>query len=182
MDLGFLIILVGGMALLWFMSSRTRKQQQEAARFRDNLEAGQEVMTGSGLFGTVVGVDGERVTLEIAPGVTSEWLKPAIAKLVEPPLDDAEDEGEEYADDEYDEDEDYDEEYDEYEEEDGAEPSSDEGADVEIAWQDIEVPDDASSLTEEGTPDLEGASSDLEGASGEDVASDEGDTPRKDPR
>lgn len=99
-DYGFLIIILGAFALMWFMSSRTRKQQAQAARFRDNLTSGQEVMTGSGLFGTVVAVEGTVVTLEISPGVTSRWLKPAIAKLVEPPVDDAEEEDDEPVEDE----------------------------------------------------------------------------------
>src|SRR5665647_1645624 len=113
MDPSFLIILLFGVGMLWFMSRRTRKQQHEAARFRDNLEAGQEVMTGSGLFGTVVEVEGDRVTLEIAPGSTSQWIKAAISKLVEPPLED----------------------------DDGADETDDE------EWEEIEAPDDASSLT-----------------------------------
>ena len=129
-DPSFLIILVLGGGMLWFMSRRTRKQQQEAARFRDNLEAGQEVMTGSGLFGTVVEVEGDRVTLEIAPGSTSQWLKAAIAKVVEPPL---EDEDEELEDGEEPED--------EYEDVDGADEIDGE------EWEEIEAPDDASSLT-----------------------------------
>ena len=132
MDPSFLIILLFGVGVLWFMSRRTRKQQQEAARFRDNLEAGQEVMTGSGLFGTVVEVEGDRVTLEIAPGVTSQWLKAAIAKVVEPPL---EDEDEELEDGEEPEDEFEDEDVD------GADETDDE------EWEEIEAPDDASSLT-----------------------------------
>jgi len=132
MDPSFLIILLFGVGMLWFMSRRTRKQQQEAARFRDNLEAGQEVMTGSGLFGTVVEVEGDRVTLEIAPGSTSQWIKAAISKLVEPPL---EDEDEELEDGEEPED--------EFEDEDG--DGADETDDEE--WEEIEAPDDASSLT-----------------------------------
>lgn len=132
MDPSFLIILLFGVGMLWFMSRRTRKQQQEAARFRDNLEAGQEVMTGSGLFGTVVEVEGDRVTLEIAPGSTSQWLKVAIAKVVEPPL---EDEDEELEDGEEPEDEFEDEDVD------GADETDDE------EWEEIEAPDDASSLT-----------------------------------
>ena len=123
MDPTFLIFALGAIALLWFMSSRTRKQQQKASQFRDSLTAGQEVMTGSGLFGTVVDVEGDVVTLETSPGVTSRWLKPAIAKLVEPPVDDEE----------------YDDEYDDEYDEDLAE---DEDAPA--------VPDDASSLE---TPD-----------------------------
>jgi len=130
MDPSFLIILLFGVGMLWFMSRRTRKQQQEAARFRDNLEAGQEVMTGSGLFGTVVEVEGDRVTLEIAPGSTSQWLKAAIAKVVEPPLEDEELEDGEEPEDEF-----------EDEDVDGADETDDE------EWEEIEAPDDASSLT-----------------------------------
>jgi|SRR5450756_772193 len=130
MDPSFLIILLFGVGMLWFMSRRTRKQQQEAARFRDNLEAGQEVMTGSGLFGTVVEVEGDRVTLEIAPGITSQWLKAAIAKVVEPPLEDEELEDGEEPEDEF-----------EDEDVDGADETDDE------EWEEIEAPDDASSLT-----------------------------------
>ncbi len=136
MDPSFLIILLFGVGMLWFMSRRTRKQQQEAARFRDNLEAGQEVMTGSGLFGTVVEVEGDRVTLEIAPGVTSQWLKAAIAKVVEPPLEDEDEEPEdgEELEDEFE---------DEFEDEDadGADETDDE------EWEELEAPDDASSFT-----------------------------------
>ncbi|NCT90896.1 preprotein translocase subunit YajC [Cellulomonas sp. APG4] len=86
MDPILLVMLLGIVALFW-MSSRTRKQQKEAAAFRENLAPGQEVMTGSGMFGTILAVDDEVITLETAPGVTSRWLRPAIAKLVEPPVD-----------------------------------------------------------------------------------------------
>jgi preprotein translocase subunit YajC len=87
----FLIILLLGVGALFLMSNRTRKQQKEAAAFRANLTTGQEVMTGSGMFGTVVDVEDEVITLETAPGVTSRWLRPAIAKLVDPPVDEDED-------------------------------------------------------------------------------------------
>ena len=132
-----IIILALAFGAMWLMTSRTRKQQKKAAEFRANLEPGQEVMTGSGLFGTIVAVDDEAVTLETSPGVTSRWLRPAIAKLVEPPVDDDLDE------DEIDDDEDDDEEYQDDELEDGDE--SDEELEDEVP----EIPDDASSLTEE---------------------------------
>lgn len=85
MDLPFLIILVLAFGALWFMSSRTRKQQREAADFRANLAIGDEVMTGSGLFGTVTAVDGDVVTLESTPGNETRWLRAAIARRVDPP-------------------------------------------------------------------------------------------------
>ncbi|MCV2394533.1 preprotein translocase subunit YajC [Actinotalea sp. M2MS4P-6] len=95
-----LVVLFGGM---WFMSNRSRKQQQAAAAFRDHLEPGQEVMTGSGMYGTVVGVEGDVVTLETSPGVETRWYKPAIAKLVEhPEAEESYDEDDEYDEDDYD--------------------------------------------------------------------------------
>jgi preprotein translocase subunit YajC len=85
-----LIILVLAFGAMWLMTSRTRKQQREAADFRANLEVGQEVMTGSGLYGTIVDVDGDTITLESMPGNQSRWIRAAIAKLV-PPADEVED-------------------------------------------------------------------------------------------
>lgn len=99
-----IIILVIGVAAMWFMSSRARKQQREAMSFRDTLQPGQEVMTGSGLFGTVVAVEGDVVTLESTPGNQSRWLKAAIAKLVDPPVEetDEDEDAEEIEGDEFD--------------------------------------------------------------------------------
>jgi preprotein translocase subunit YajC len=75
--------------VMWLMTSRTRKQQRAAADFRANLEVGQEVMTGSGLYGTIVAVDGDTITLESTPGNRTRWIRAAIAKLVPPVEDDA---------------------------------------------------------------------------------------------
>lgn len=94
MDPTFLIILVIGLGAMWLLSSRQRKAQREQLSFRDNLQPGQRVMTGSGMYGTVVEVDGDEVTLESTPGQQSVWIKAAIARLVEPPVAD-EDEADE---------------------------------------------------------------------------------------
>ncbi|WP_240675188.1 preprotein translocase subunit YajC [Cellulomonas endophytica] len=107
MDFLLIVVLMG--AVLWFMTRNGRKQQKEAANFRSNLAPGDEVMTGSGLFGTVVAVDGDVITLESTPGQPTRWLRAAIAKRVDPPAATDEDED----DDEYeDDDEAYEDEYD----------------------------------------------------------------------
>ena len=152
-DPTFLILIFGAIILLWLMSSRTRKQQAKAAEFRDSLEPGQEVMTGSGLFGTVVEVQDDAVVLEIAPGVTSRWLKPAVLKAVEPPADD---DDAEY-DDEYDDDDvEYeDAEYDadaEYEDDDAEDDDVDAPEGEILEGESVDIPDDASSLTEDDDP------------------------------
>jgi preprotein translocase subunit YajC len=78
--------------VMWLMTSRNRKTQRQAADFRANLEVGQEVMTGSGLYGTVVAVDGDTITLESTPGNHTRWIRAAIAKLVPPAEDPTDDE------------------------------------------------------------------------------------------
>lgn len=80
----FLLIFMGlAIVAMLFMSSRARKRQAAAGEFRSTLHAGQRVMTTSGMFGTVVAVDGDKVTLITSGGQESEWLLVAIAKLVE---------------------------------------------------------------------------------------------------
>ncbi|GII99011.1 preprotein translocase subunit YajC [Sediminihabitans luteus] len=81
-----LIFAALAIGLLFFMSSRTRKQQQTQQSFRSSLAPGQEVMTASGLFGTVVAIDDENdvITLETEPGGSqTRWLRAAIAKRVD---------------------------------------------------------------------------------------------------
>ena len=125
-----LVIALLGIGMLWFMSRRTRKQQQEAMRFRDLLEPGQEVMTIGRMYGTVVEVEGDRVTLELSDGAVGQWDKTGIAKLVEPPFEDEELEDDQESEGEFDD-----------EDDDGADETDDE------EWEEIEAPDDASSLT-----------------------------------
>jgi preprotein translocase subunit YajC len=79
----FPIILVAGFYLLFMRPARMR--QRKAAETRGNVEPGVEVVTTAGLIATVVSSDDETVTLEIAPGVQSRFVKQAIARVVTPP-------------------------------------------------------------------------------------------------
>ena len=67
---------------LVLITMRTRRQQREMAEMQQRLSPGQEVMTSSGLFGTVVEVRPDSVTLQVADGVRTRWAKPAIARVV----------------------------------------------------------------------------------------------------
>ena len=80
------LILAIALGALWLMSSRTRKQQRAAQEFRNNLVPGDEVMTASGLLGTVVTVEDDVITLESSPGAHTRWIRAAIAKKIEPPV------------------------------------------------------------------------------------------------
>jgi preprotein translocase subunit YajC len=85
------LILAIALGALWLMSSRTRKQQRVAQEFRNNLVPGDEVMTASGLLGTVVAVEDDVITLESSPGAHTRWIRAAIAKKIDPPVDEIDD-------------------------------------------------------------------------------------------
>jgi len=81
-----IILAVFALAMFW-MTSKQRKAQKTAMAFLDTLAPGQRVMTASGYIGTVVAIDGDHITLESAPGGgTTTWVKGAIRKLVEEPV------------------------------------------------------------------------------------------------
>jgi preprotein translocase subunit YajC len=83
--MGALILLAVTFLLMWVLfilpqQRRMRAHQALVAR----LEAGDEVMTGSGLYGTITELDDQVVHLEIAPGTTVRVARGAVARrLVE---------------------------------------------------------------------------------------------------
>ena len=82
-----LLILAIPILLLWNMASRARRQQRDIRSVQDVLVPGAEVMTGAGMFATVVNVDDERVVLETSPGQQSTWDRRAVVKIVTRPTD-----------------------------------------------------------------------------------------------
>ncbi len=60
-----------------------RPQQQRVKAHQQvvsTLEEGDEVVTAGGLVGTVIDLDQERVTLEVAPQTKVQFLRPAISR------------------------------------------------------------------------------------------------------
>ena len=71
--------------MMYFMTRRQRKAQEQQAALQNSLEVGDRVMTTSGLYGTITDAeDGTTVTLEIAPGIETEWLRAAVREKVGP--------------------------------------------------------------------------------------------------
>lgn len=86
--LPFILIFVVGYLLL---VRPARNRQRKALENRAQLTPGVEVTTTAGLLATVVSVDDDTVTLEVAPGVHSRYIKGAIARVntpLEPEIDD----------------------------------------------------------------------------------------------
>ncbi|GGQ53925.1 preprotein translocase subunit YajC [Couchioplanes azureus] len=78
-----LIVLLFG--VMYFMMIRPQqKRRREAQAMQAALGPGDEIVTIGGLHATVVAVDDEVVTVEIAPGVNARYARPAIARVVKP--------------------------------------------------------------------------------------------------
>jgi preprotein translocase subunit YajC len=68
-------------AMMWLLlirpqQQRVRRQQALLAA----LEVGDEVITAGGMFGRLVSIDDERVSVEISPGVTIVLLRGAVSQ------------------------------------------------------------------------------------------------------
>lgn len=81
----FLIMIVGFIALMYFVMIRPqRKRQREQQDMQSNVAPGARVMTIGGLYGTVVDSDDETVTLEASDDNFLVFARQAIAKVVTP--------------------------------------------------------------------------------------------------
>ena len=79
-----LILLVGLVAMMFFASRRQRKAMQATIDLHESLAIGDRVHTSSGLQGTITAITDDDVSLEIAPGVVTTWMKMAIRDRIEP--------------------------------------------------------------------------------------------------
>jgi preprotein translocase subunit YajC len=79
--------------MMYFMTRRQRKAQEQQQTLQNSLEVGDRVMTTSGLYGTVTDADdATTISIEIAPGVETEWLRAAVREKVGPVEETIEDE------------------------------------------------------------------------------------------
>ncbi len=78
-----LIVILALFALLFMGPMRRQKRLAAQAReLRNQLEPGDQVLTTSGMYGTITAMDDESVTLEIAPGMPVRFAKAAIGQKV----------------------------------------------------------------------------------------------------
>jgi preprotein translocase subunit YajC len=76
-----LIVLLFG--VMYFMMIRPQqKRRREAEQMQKALGPGDEIVTIGGLHATVVSVDDDVVTVQIAPGVDVKFARPAIARVL----------------------------------------------------------------------------------------------------
>jgi preprotein translocase subunit YajC len=76
-----LIVLLFG--VMYFLMIRPQqKRRRQAQQMQSTLGSGDEIVTIGGLHATVVSIDDDIVTVEIAPGVHARFARPAIARVV----------------------------------------------------------------------------------------------------
>ncbi len=77
-----IIVFIAGMYFL--MIRPQQRRARELQQMQSTVGPGAEVMTGSGIYGTVTEIDEEEgvIHLEIAPGVTMRVARAAVAKVI----------------------------------------------------------------------------------------------------
>ena len=80
----FGLIALMAVAFYFLILRPQKKRQQQQQKTMNSIEPGARVMTGSGLFGTVVSVGEKQIVIEISPGVNLTMLKPAVSRVVGP--------------------------------------------------------------------------------------------------
>ena len=79
--LPFVLIVV----VFWFLVVRpARNQQKRLAATQSSATVGTEVMLGSGIYGTVVGVGDDTFDIQVSPGTTIKVAKQAVVRVIEP--------------------------------------------------------------------------------------------------
>ena len=82
-----LIIIIVLFVIAWVVLILPKQREvKRHGAFVDSLSVGDEVMTGSGIYGTLVQVDESTVLLQIAPGVEMKVARRAIASRVGEPV------------------------------------------------------------------------------------------------
>jgi len=76
--LGYLLILALPFLLLIFIVVSQRRRTQQVQALQASLAVGDEVVTTSGLFGTIVAIDDKVVTLDTGAGQTLRYDRRAI--------------------------------------------------------------------------------------------------------
>jgi preprotein translocase subunit YajC len=72
------LLLIGG--LYFLMIRPQQRQRQQAKQLQTALDVGDEVMTTSGLIGTIVEMDDDTVVLEISEGVEVRFVRQAVSR------------------------------------------------------------------------------------------------------
>jgi preprotein translocase subunit YajC len=78
----YLLMALFFVALYFLMIRPQQKRRRETEQMQRAMGPGDEIVTVGGLYGEVVEINDDVVTLEIAPGVHARYARAAIGKVV----------------------------------------------------------------------------------------------------
>jgi len=82
-DVIVLVILALPLVGIWLLIRGQQRRAQAAAALTESLRVGSDVMTTSGLYGTIVRLEDREATLLVAPGVELRFDRRAIGRVIE---------------------------------------------------------------------------------------------------
>jgi preprotein translocase subunit YajC len=80
-DVVLVVLLAIPLIGIWLLVRGQQRRTQQAAELAAGLRVGQDVITTSGLYGTVAGLDDVSVTLLVAPGVELRFDRRAVGRV-----------------------------------------------------------------------------------------------------
>ncbi|WP_280346232.1 preprotein translocase subunit YajC [Nocardia neocaledoniensis] len=81
MDFLFPLLILALLVPMFFGIRKQKREAEKVASMQESLKVGDQVVTTSGLYGTVVDLDDTTVDLEIAEEVVTTWLRQAIREV-----------------------------------------------------------------------------------------------------
>jgi preprotein translocase subunit YajC len=83
--------IVAMIAILWFLLIRPQqKEQQKHREMVKNLKKGDEVVTVGGVYGRIMSLDAEKVSLKIAENVKIDVERSKVVRVVTPRIEEVE--------------------------------------------------------------------------------------------
>ena len=80
-DVLLLLLLALPLIVIWLLVRGQQRRAAEAAQLAEQLRVGQDVITTSGLYGTIASLDESTVLLLVAPGVEVRFDRRAVARV-----------------------------------------------------------------------------------------------------
>lgn len=82
-DVLLVVVLALPLIGLWLLIRGSQRRAQAAADMAAGLRVGNDVVTTSGMYGTVAALDDQTVTLLVAPGVEVRYDRRAVARILD---------------------------------------------------------------------------------------------------
>ena len=94
-DVLILVLLALPLIGIWLLVRGQQRRNLEAAQLAARLRIGNDVITTSGLYGTIAAIDDDTVTLLVAPGTEMRFDRRAVGRVLDddPPVTEPDDTG-----------------------------------------------------------------------------------------